>query len=316
MSRMTSLINMPLEVVVSINDYLDLKSSIQLRSVAKMFVEPVTEGIPIKEKKTIHNIIKLVSQQIKNVHFQLISETSKAEILANLLRRLIWTTTTVEEEPPDALAGIQSHCIQEYNNLFLYVNEEMDMSWAMFNTLMENAQFEYRGFRIVGLPPEVRTDLDNFKQLVEAKYYDDEYKVQVYISFADDTYFEIVFDGIQLSCDMHTRIDDKWTFITDALSNNENYLAIENGMVILSADHEDDAINELCQVMMTMIRPKITSDLFKGAQTVNLSVWNSVYEENIVFASTLDKWMSKLYTENLIFSHTKIAYTNYHNDEL
>lgn len=314
MSRMTSLMNMPLEVIASMNNYLDLKSSIQLGAVCKSCVDIVKETLTSKEEHTLNKMLRLVSQQIKNVHAHITDENSKADVLANLLRRLIWTTTTVDEEPPDALAGIQSYCIQEYNNLYLYVNEEMDMSWAMYNTLMENAQFEYRGFHIISLPPQVRTDLDNFKQLVETKYYDNEYKIQVYISLADDIYLEMIFDGIQLSCDVHTRIDERWTFITDMVTDEHSYLEADGGIVFLNVAHEDDAMNELCDLIMTNIRPNVSSNLFKGAESVNLSIWNSVYEENIVFASTIDKWMCKYYTENTIYSHTKIAFQDFNSN--
>lgn len=313
---MAFMANVPLEVIGSINDHLDLKSSIHLGTVSKLFREPISEKLRDKEEETLNKMLQLVSQQIKFVHSQMTSENSKAEVLANLLRRLIWTTTTVDEEPPDTLAGIQSHCMQEYDNLHLYVCEEMDLSWEMYNTLMENAQFEYRGFQIVGLHPHIRNDLDNFKELVETRYYDDDFKIHVYISFANDTYIEMIFDGQQLSCDVHTRIEERWHFITDMLENTEKHLFMKDNMIVFDANNEDEAIRELCQVIMTKIRPRISSNLFKGAESVNVSIWNSVYEENVVFASTIDKWMSKFNTENIIFDATQTAYTDYHTHEI
>lgn len=297
--------NVPTEIIIQYFDALDLKTAIKFASCSKTLHNLLGQYIVNKERETVINIFTNLIQLIKSFYQDMTSIESRNGMLSFMLRKLIHTTAiydTVDEA--DLSFPHYAKYYEEYNDLFLLVNEEIMMDHKEFNVYMENAQFEYRGFNIVGLPIQQRQTLNAFKHVIETRYFSQPYKVQLYLAYDNNAFVEMIFDGEYIEFDFHMRRaeDGQWIFIDQEISRlnvRTQYICMNNRMLFFHFENSF-AIAELVNILFDLFTTTVTGHLVKGAEQSNVSIWNNVYEDNAILAETIHHFMSNYHIETKI----------------
>ena len=300
----------PKEIIHHYFEALDLKSAIKFASCSKSLQELLNQYILSKEINTVFECLQTIVYQLATFYEGLMSYEGKKGMLAYMLRRMIHTTA-IYDTIDDEVNTTYTKYYDEYNNLFLYVNEEMEMDLKEFNTYLENAQFEYRGFNIIGQPHDQRSKLDTFKSIIEARYFNEPFKLQAYFAFLNNMFIEVIYDGETVEFDFHMRRseDGQWIFIDHVITETNTQLKHvkeKNRMLCFSAS-DDDAIKEVIEILYTLFNNVVKGVIVQGAEQTTLSVWNNVYEENVLLAETIHRFMSSYGIESILHNITMNA---------
>jgi hypothetical protein len=295
---MTELIsNMPIEIVLKFFEHLDVKSAVLFASGCKSLHSSLKGHIHDKEKQAVLKMMQNAISMLKKFYDDLTSCTAHCGMLSFLLRRLIHTSAvyhTINEA--ELNFALFTKYNEEYSNVFLQMSEEIEMDAREFNTYMENAQFEYRGFNIIGIPIGQRERLDAFKDVIETRYFNETFRLQTYVAYSKNAFIEIIFDGEIVEYDFHVRRDDDgaWVFIDQEMNRAEIALQHANEVNRMIRFHHtnDDAIEEIVDLMFELFGPYVKGNIAKGAEQTNMSIWNSMYDDNVVFAEAVNCYMS------------------------
>lgn len=301
--------NVPTELLIKYFDCCDLKTAIRLASCSSTLQDLFGCLITNKEKKLVIQTMTDMLIALKTFHEDLTCIQTRNGLLSFMLRRLIYTTAIYDTL--DSTDNIHNTNIlqyskyqEEFNDIFLQINEEMHMDLKEFNTFMENAQFEYRGYTIIGLPPEQRHRLDVFKHILEFRYFSEPLKIQTYLAYADNVFIEVILDGEHIEFDFHMRISEsgQWVFIDQAIANTQlqlTYVKEKNRMLCFHYNNSN-AIQELVGVIFNLFNSSVKGNLVKGAEQTNISIWNNMYEENALFAEAINNYMLNYNIEILL----------------
>ena len=297
--------NVPTELLIKYFDNCDLKTSIRFASCSSTLQTIFGSLITTKEKNDVIKIITDVIAALKLFHDELTCMQTRNGLLSFMLRRLIYTTSIYDTlDPTDSNILHYSKYQEEFNDIFLHINEEMHMGMNEFNTLMENAQFEYRGFTIIGLPPEQRHRLTIFKQILEVRYFNEPFKIQTYFAYANNVFIEIIFDGEYVEFDFHIRESEsgQWIFIDQAIASSQLQLTYveEKNRMMRFHNQNNSAISELVGIIFNLFNSSVKGNIVRGAEQTNVSIWNNIYEENTLFAESINNYMLNYNIEGLI----------------
>ncbi len=302
--------SVPQEILTKYFDALPLKTSIRFASSSKWLHKLLGGHVKMKEKESIVEMLCHIIHTLKVFYNDLTSVNRMNIMLSFMLRRLIHTTAVYDTiNDADLNFALSTKYNDEYNNLFLHVSEEMEMNIKEFNTYMENAQFEYRGFNIIGLPTNERNRLNTFKHVIETRYFNEPFKLQAYLAFENNVFMEFIFDGECVEFDFHYRRveDGQWVFIDQAI--NQAGFSLEHAREInrmLCFQHDNKkAVIEIVDIMFSLFGTCVNECLVRGAEQTNVSIWNTVYEENIVLAESMNCYMTEYRIEDLVHDITK-----------
>jgi hypothetical protein len=302
--------NVPQEILIKYFDVLPLKPATKLASSSKWLYQLLSCRIRTKEKESVVEMLCNIIHSLKVFYNDLTSANRMHNILSFMLRRLIHTTAVYDTiHDADLNFAFSTKYNEEYNNTFLHVSEEMEMNIKEFNTYMENAQFEYRGFNIIGMPQSERHRLTDFKNVIETRYFNEPFKLQAYLAFENNVFMEIIFDGEFIEFDFHHRRveDGQWVFIDQAI--NQTGFVLKHAREInrmLCFQHENkEAMNEIVDIMFSLFGTCVEGCLVKGAEQTNVSIWNTMYEENVVLAESINCYMADYRIDDLIHDITK-----------
>jgi hypothetical protein len=247
-----------------------------------------------------NNIIRLTQR----VHQVVATANGQNKLLANILRKLIYMSVSdLAMHTDNALAS--SHTLTEYNTLLNIVTEEMDIGIHAFNNLLEDAQFEFRGFDIINIPPEKRTELDTFKSIIRNRYFDKTYTIHTYCTFGN-CFLEIDFEGDTVMFDIHKQLSEEkfnWMFLVDKINEfvesesdcgDEQSVTQEMSQAAI-VFHNNMMSWKICnRASGAMIMAKLVSrlmpykDFFKGANDTKLEIWNDTMEGNWVLSDVIN----------------------------
>jgi hypothetical protein len=301
--------NVPIEILMKYFDSCDLRTAIRLASSSVNLQNLLGGLITSKEQHYVGNIVYDIVCALKAFHEDLTSMQTRYGLLSFMLRRLIYTTAIYDTiDTTDANILHYSKYQEEYNDVFLQINEEMDMDLKEFNGYLENAQFEYRGFTIIGLPTEQRQKLDIFKQILENRYFNEPLKLQAYFAYADNVFVEIIFDGENVEFDFHMRVSEtgQWIFIDQSIASSHILLEhVEEKNRMMCFHHQNNkAVHELIDIIFNIFYSSVKGNLVKGAEQTNVSIWNNMYEDNALLAETISNYMSNYNIEGLLHNIT------------
>ena len=286
----------PSEIIIQFFDFSDIKTAVNFASCSKSLLILLQERIHDKEKNTIISIFSNIIDEIKRFHDDICSQDAKNRMLSFMLRRMIHTTAVYDVmDENDMSFHYHSKYSDEYHNLFLQVNEDIELNSKEFLTYMENAQFEYRGFNIIGLPVFQRNKLDSFKSVVERRYFSDSFKLQIYLAFDNNVFVEVIFDGENVEFDFHMRQEEsgKWVFIDQEINrlNIKLHHVQEANRLLFFKHGNHEAVVEIINILYNVFYSNVKGNLVKGAEQTNVSIWNNMYEDNAVLAEAIHHYM-------------------------
>lgn len=302
---MAEITNVPDEIVIKFFDMLDLKNAIRFASCSSSLFNVLQERFLEKEKQTVTSILDNIIKKIQQFYADIASEQAQDGMLSFMLRRMIHTTAVYDAlGENDMTFHYHSKYQDEFNNVFLQTNEEIEMDVKEFLTYMENAQFEYRGFNIIGLPIVHRNSLNMFKQMIERRYFNEPFKIQTYLAFENNAFIEIIFDGEFVEFDFHMRRvhDGQWIFIDQEINRLNiplKHVRMANRLLWFHySDHK--AIVEIVDLLFDIFHSTVKGHLIKGAEQTNVSIWNDMYEDNAVLAEAVHNYMIDYNVESQI----------------
>jgi hypothetical protein len=296
------LLDVSSEVLHLFYNFLDLKSSVMLNTVCKQTNIPVSKKnniytpIQMKEIYAIHSLLTKYIDIGYELHNILSDTLSQDDLMANILRKLIFVSVV-----NNANAQIQSslpiqQCQNEYNRLYQFFSEEMNMSWSEFNNILENAQFEFRGYTLINLDEGVRSHLNYFKNLIKNIYFNETFTVETDIRYGDYCMNIHISDTI-ISFDIHRHIEDnelqQFEFLSDHIkewmkNTTHDWLSdmktagIEIKENTLSWPHNSELAPYLIAELITLLMPN--PQYFKGGDEFRIGAWSKTIDENWVLS--------------------------------
>jgi len=312
-AAMTNLIfDVPKEILTEYLGYMDVKTSLMFMSMCKrtkaLDKPKVTEaGIEIAPKASVMkkilglgNIVRDYVSVLHSIHTTVMSDVARDHMMANILRKLIYMSVSVETHfVNDGNTLAFGQCRAEYDRLYLYFAEQMGISKGYFNNLLEDAQFEYRGFKIINISENQRRDLDTFKDLLKGWYFEGGYTAQATIQYCD-TCIELHNDGETLIFYIHRHSNDgdeeqhqngcglvffqdrveAWSKITDTGRLKE---AFEQAKITINDNRLEWPIeNEHAPYVIAELIINLMPDpmFYTGAEAFDIELWNIILEQN------------------------------------
>jgi hypothetical protein len=307
---MTNLIvDVPKEILSEYLRYMDIKTSIMFMSACKRtkaLDQPnVNEaGIEIAPKASVMkkiiglgNIIHDYVSVLQSMYTTVMSDVARDNMMANILRKLIYMSVSTETHfVNDGFTLAFGQCRAEYDRLYLYFAEQMAISKGHFNNFLEDAQFEYRGFKIINISDSQRRDLDTFKDLLKGWYFEGEYTTQATIQYGD-TCIELHNDGETLVFDIHRHANssdgqdhnglvffqdrvESWSKITEMGRLKE---AFEQTKITISDNRlqwpieQEHAPYVIAELIINLMPDPL---FYTGAEAFDIELWNNILEEN------------------------------------
>jgi hypothetical protein len=315
--------DVPREILMEYLQHMDVKTSIMFMSTCKKIRsldEPQVNkaGLEIAHKTSmtkkiqgLSNIMRDYIAVLKSMYNTLMSEEARDNMMANLLRKLIYTSVSSEIHFVNGGSTIAfDQCRAEYDRLYLYFTEQMAINMTQFNNLLEDAQFEYRGFKIVNISNEQRHDLDTFKELLKGWYFDGEYTTQATIQY-DDTCIEIHNDGEMLVFDIHRHANDSdeeqnqngliffqdrvesWSKTTDNGRLKEAFeqakITVKNNRLQWPIENED-APHVIAELIINLMPDPL---FYTGGEAFDIELWNIILEENWLLHEVVKETMDR-----------------------
>ena len=222
------------------------------------------------------------------------------KLLANMLRRMIYIS--VSDVPNDSeLPYVSARTLNEYNKLMRLAMETLDISGFEFNNILEDIQFEFRGFEIVNICKERRELLDKVKNIIHEHYFSQDFTVYTYTTFGN-LFLEFQCDKDKIMIDIHERLTDElfsWSFLTDVLKsfifdnpNHElvsmmknNDIEIRNNMITWNKGNYK-SIYVIAEILNEL---QDCSKIFKGSDDNIVEIWNDTTEVNWVLKDVVQE---------------------------
>lgn len=312
----------PDEIMKQYYKYLDLKSSVMFHIACS--TSCCKDTIKRKEEESVTELLNNIIHLVKEVHEVFASPDGRHKLLARMLRKVIFVSVSDINSSTQSNVYRQS-CLDEYNALYSNTREIMEgISITAFNDMLEDAQFEYRGFRILDLHQEKRTQLDLFKGMLEQKYFSKSFTIHTYLIY-NKLNIELNYDGQNVSFDIHKDFDysivNGWMFFKDEVSEWLSVCEREATPCQLYNDFKNSGIDvegtmlswsalENCHAVTSMIARLIMEimpydKLFEGTSRTTVEVWNDSIESNWLMADIVDEVKKhEMYTDRL----TNIAF--------
>ena len=299
------LLDVPNEVMKLYFNHLDFKSTVMLSCTCLTTHDK--SKIFVKEDEYFMRLINDTVALVKNVYSTVTSIEGKTKLLASMLRKLIYTSVTDLNDNIIDDSHASRMCKVEYDSLFQVVAQTLHVNIHTFNNMLEDAQVEYRGLTIIGLYPHRRAELDEFKRIVESRYFSNPFSIHTYISYKN-IFIELNFDGENATYDIHIQDDDEsveWMFFQDRVeewavkqsqydqSNQDplykDYLQsiIDNEDVLSFKVQDTKAPSVIAKLIRKVIDYK---PMFKGTHKAKLEFWNEEVQNNWLLGNEIDSW--------------------------
>ena len=299
------LLDVPIEVMKLYFNHLDFQSTVMLSCVCQVTLDK--SKIFAKEEEYFTRLINDTVALVKNAYNVVTSIEGKNKLLASMLRKLIYASVTELNDNIIDDSHASRMCKVEYDALYQVVTQALHVNNQAFNNMLEDAQVEYRGLSIIGLNTQRRTELDEFKRIVETRYFGNPFSIHTYISYKN-IFIELNFDGVNISYDIHVQDDDEsveWMFFQDRVeewavkqsqcdeSNQDplykDYLKsiIDNEDVLSFNVNDTKAPLVIAQLIRKIMKYK---PMFKGTHKAKLEFWNEEVQNNWLLGNEIDSW--------------------------
>jgi hypothetical protein len=308
------LLDVPQEILQVYSKFLDLKSNVMFNAACTRSSDNIT--IKASECNTLYNMFGSISFMIKGLYDIFGTIQGQNKLLANMLRRMIYIS--VSDIPyPNEVPYVSARTLSEYHKLMLITMETMDISSFDFNNILEDIQFECRGFEILNISEERRKQLNKVTEIIHKLYFSNDFTIYTYTKFGN-IYLELQCDKEKVMIDIHERLEDDiftWSFFADKLKdfviNNpehdmvkkmkENNIEITNNLVSWNKDntYAPFVISQLLNELMDC------SNIFKGSDDNFVEVWNDTIEVNWLLKDVVSEILS-----NGMYSHILVNITN------
>jgi hypothetical protein len=305
---MNLLIDVPKQVVYNYAQHLDARSCAMFMTACSLARDTVG-GLPKdKHNEMIGELVCKTVELLVRIHNVITTKASRDRLLANLLRKLIFVSASDVVNAQGTSAIAFDKCIWEHHRLFSYFRDLLDISWMQFNNLLEDAQFEFRGFDIITLNEEDRRILDTFKNHIEQIYFNKPFTIHSY--FIKDTLsMEIDYDGKHICFDMHEESREGnhryWSYLYDKVNDwlagdrtplhylfHKSNFSICNEMVCWDPKTtERNKVSDTMGQVLPMLMPD-TSMFLRGTKNITLEVWNDTMETNWVLTDVIHEMLN------------------------
>jgi hypothetical protein len=193
---------LPEELLRKCAERLDAKSCAMVSSTCKT-MHMVCKDVAInKTQDALGTMINEIVRLMVSIQNEISSEGLQTKLLADILRKLIFVSVSNAQNTDGTSRIAFTNCMSEYQRLQEYFADTMNLSWFEFNNLLEDSQFEFRGFNIIGLSQVKRDILDAFKQHLQSIYFSDSFIIHSYITL-DNMSMELNYDTNEICFDIH-----------------------------------------------------------------------------------------------------------------
>lgn len=292
------ILDVPQELLQVYSKFLDLKSNVMFNAVCRKTRDK--KVLKQSELNTIFIMFGKIANMIQELHNIFGTTEGQNKLLANILRRLIYVS--VSDIPSETEGSFPtSKTLMEYKNIMLTTMEKMDISMSAFNNLLEDAQFEFRGFRIIDLQEESRMMLNSIKSILSEIYFSQKFTIHTYTTFGN-MFLEFMCDDENLMLDIHERLDDdiwSWSFLTDILKqfmidNPTNPLVKElrkhnvivSDSMITWKKNNHEVLYILTQLIYSLID---CSKIYMGSDSDLVDIWNETSDNNWLLKTVIDE---------------------------
>jgi hypothetical protein len=225
----------------------------------------------------------------KSVNDFINSNNTRRDMLSVILRKLIYTSSTITYHSNPFNDDGPHLCNQEYNTLRDEIGSHM--SWHKFNTLLENAQFEFRGFTIIIDNPSERQELDDFKNALISRYFGEDTNFNMYTQVGE-FYIDIYFANNELTFDLYRYEDLEWEYLGEHIREEQiqgTGLKMKSNSLALNIkdDIVVDNVSEIIVKFIETIFPE--NDILNGGYQSNINLWSSKTEECWILRQTLNQ---------------------------
>lgn len=287
------LLDVPIEILQIYSTFLDLKSNIMFNKVCKRARDK--KNIERVEFNTLLKMFSSVSSMIKDLHNIFGTIESQNRLLAGMLRRLIYTSVSNNMPFQNEVSYVSTKTLEEYRNIMRLTMETMDndnLSVLDFNNLLEDVQFEFRGFQIVNITPKRREQLDMMKSIIRNRYFSQHFTIYTYTTFGN-MFLEFQCNKDNMMVDIHERLDDEifsWSFLNDTLRNfnlnnpenelskmmRDNNIEITDGMITWNKENNNGfyVFTEIVKLLIDC------SSIYKGSDDNIVEIWNDTLDNN------------------------------------
>lgn len=299
------LLDVPIEILQIYSSFLDLKSNIMFNTVCKRTRDKMS--IARSELKALFNMFSSISYMIMDLYDVFGTIESQSRLLAGILRRLIYTSVSNNMHFHNEVSYVYTKTLEEYRDIMRLTMEIMDddnLSVLDFNNLLEDIQFEFRGFQIVNITKQRREQLDKMKSIIRNHYFSHDFTIYTYTTFGN-MYIELQCDKNNIMVDIHERLDDEifsWSFLTDTLRafnvNNpeheiiqkmkENNIEIRNNMVSWNKTN-NKGVSIFTEIVKLLID---CSSIYKGSDDNIVEIWNDTVDNNWLLKDVVNDVLS------------------------
>lgn len=290
------ILDVPQEILQLYTYFLDLKSNVMFNCVCRKTNDKRT--IKTNEYNTLSHMFGLITNLIGNLQNVFSTQEGQDKLLAVMLRRLIYTSVS-DISSQTEVPYVTTRTFAEYTRLMTTITEKMDISVLDFNNLLEDAQFEFRGFSIINITDDRRNKINEIKSIIRDQYFSKEFTIHTCTTFGD-MYVEFQCNNNNFTIDVHERLDDDlftWMFLTDSvrsmISNGcvhpilsklkSQNIQVSDSMISWQRNNYDNLylLSDLVHDIMDC------SSIFKGCDDNILEVWNDTMEVNWLLRETV-----------------------------
>jgi hypothetical protein len=306
------LLEVPTSVMKAYLEMLDVKSAAMLIASCRQYAN---ERIFVKNKKIasmnklLEDFIELAASTYKYMN----SYATRYAMMSDILRKLIYTSVTINHHTDESTMHGPQLCYQEYEDICTEFcqEEELDLTWHKLNSLLENAQFEFRGFNIIGISPAERELLDTIKERLFARYFDSDMTVNIYTQMGD-FYMDINVSNNEITVDIYRSHEDTWQYLGEAAVSEEDLegsnIIISNGTFVWNIEHESQ-----CKYITSILEKYYPhNNILVGGDQATMSFYNSHTEDCFVLREVINQHkLLKGYESNVSYTANqfKFAYT-------
>lgn len=324
------------------SEFLDIKSCVMFSKACRRTRNSCEELLKSNVYTAVSEVIRQVIDVAKTAHETVSNPETQKSLMADILRKIIFSSVTDEVNTNGTSSIAHTKCVAEYNLLLDYFTESMDVTWKQFNILLEDAQFEFRGYNIIGMAEEHRIMLNEFKRRIHNIYFDENFTIHTYLSLTEVD-MEINYDGKTFTfylmsnyglsdtdsdsndgdnggnahriqyfpSELHRRKNTDDVEINDLLREIEKCDTLNDRDVI--SWKSDDATNKhmanLLSKLLLKVMPEVTT-LLKGTTKTTLEFWNTAMDHNWLLGEVLNNLAYtrgyKAMLSNITFEHQDI----------
>lgn len=299
------IMDVPSEIVKCYAQHLDLKSLVMFHCASKKCYDK--QYIQYREERAIQDMLDGIVGVCNDILSVVSTKTGQHRLLANILRKLIYVSVT-DITPNTNHSVATSQTLAEYNAILEYITNEMDISIYTFNELLEDAQFEFRGFNIINITKERRDNLDKVKTMIHEWYFSKPFTVHTYSTFGA-TCVELDCNKDVVMFDVHRHLDEEtqnMMFLTDTITEfqkNINEDDVDDHKLVKELNkhvrlvhymyHWDNGNQQATKVMSsTMRRLMDCHPFFSGSTEICLELWNDMLDDNWVLSNVIDELLT------------------------